>query len=169
MVLLFRIFNDLAAYRKELYLIQGNRLVCHLGGLFSDNATEFEIRNITHVKLKLPWLRYKMFMVGDVIVETAGSSKPMIMRAIHDPEKIYSGMRERMQANGYDLTQQQLLHEESPAILGIITECFGLLIGVTLFLFVFLGGILSDMEVFYRSRDSSENARHQLPRSSLSL
>jgi uncharacterized membrane protein YdbT with pleckstrin-like domain len=137
----------LVAYRKERYLIQASHLVCHRGGLFSDEATEFEIRNITHVKVRLPWLRYKLFRIGDVIVETAGSSKPMLMRAIHDPEDIYAGMRERMKSNGYDLSQRELLHEERPALIGVIGECVGLLVGAAFFFFVFLGGLLNDADI----------------------
>lgn len=143
--IVFGLVTSLVAYRKERYLIQSSRLVCHRGGLFSDEATELEIRNITHVKIKLPWLRYKLLKVGDVIVETAGSSKPMVMRAIHDPETIYSGMRERMKSNGYDLTQRQLFHEEKPAFIGVIVECIGLLVGVIFFCLFFLGGYVVEV------------------------
>lgn len=136
----------LVAYRKERYQLQDTRLLCHRGGLFSDETTEFEIRNITHVKLKLPWPRYQLFRVGDVIVETAGSSKPMVMRAIREPETIYAGMRERMKSNGYDLSQRDLLHEEKPALIGVIGECFGLLVGAAFFL-LYLGGLLSDADI----------------------
>ncbi len=146
-ILLLGIFSAQVAYRKERYQLQGTRLVCHRGGLFSDEATEFEIRNITHVKVKLPWLRYKLFGVGHVIVETAGCSKPMTMRAIRDPEVIYAGMRERMKSNGYDLSQRELLHEEKPAFIGVFGECIGLLVGAAFFFFVFIGGILSDAEI----------------------
>jgi len=146
-ILLLGIFSAQVAYRKERYQLQGTRLVCHRGGLFSDEATEFEIRNITHVKLKLPWLRYKLFGVGHVIVETAGTSKPMTMRAIRDPEAIYAGMRERMKSNGYDLSQRKLLHEEKPALIGVFGECVGHLVGAAVFFFAFIGGILSDAEI----------------------
>ena len=146
-IVLLGLFSAQVAYRKERYQLQGTRLVCHRGGLFSDEATEFEIRNITHVKLKLPWLRYKLFGVGNVIVETAGTSKPMTMRAIRDPEAIYAEMRERMKSNGYDLSQRELLHEERPAFIGVLGECVGLLVGAAFFFFVFIGGILSDAEI----------------------
>ncbi len=142
-ILLLGIFSAQVAYRKERYQLQSSRLVCHRGGLFSDEATEFEIRNITHVKLKLPWLRYKLFGVGNVIVETAGSSKPMTMRAIRDPEAIYAEMRERMKSNGYDLSQRELLHEERPAFIGVLGECVGHLVGAGFFFFVFIGSAFS--------------------------
>ena len=122
------VFASLVAYRKERYQIHDSRVICHRGGLVSDQTTELEIRNITHVKLKLPWLRFKFFGVGDVIVQTAGNAKPVVMRVIPEPEAVYAGLRERMRKNGYDLTQQQLLHEEKPALIGILGECFVVLV-----------------------------------------
>lgn len=116
-----------ASYRKERYEIQASRLICHRGGLISDEETEFEIRNITHVKIKLPWLRYKFLKVGNVIVETAGTSQPLVFRSIHDPESVYSEIANRMKANGYDLTKQQLLHEESPSLLAVTLESIAML------------------------------------------
>ena len=129
------------AYRKERYQIDDARLVCHRGGLVSDQTTEFDVRNITHVKLKLPWLRHKFFGVGNVIVQTAGNSKPMEMRGISAPDTLYAGLRDRMKKNGYDLTQQQLLHEERPALIGIIGECMGLFGGAIMVALFFLSAI----------------------------
>ncbi len=139
------IVTSLAAYRKEVYLIQESRLVGKRGGLFSDESTELEIRNITHVKVRLPWLRYRFLKVGDVIVETAGSSKPLVMRAISSPEEIFSDVRKRMKHNGYDLTERQILHEERPAILGAIVECLGILAGAVAFCLFFLANMVIDL------------------------
>ncbi|MCW1883879.1 PH domain-containing protein [Luteolibacter flavescens] len=141
---LLGLVSSLAAYRKERYQILDSRVLCHRGGLVSDQTTELEIRNITHVKLKLPWLRYKLYGVGNVIVETAGNAQPVVMRAIREPEKVYADLQERMKKNGYDLTRGQLFHEESPALIGIIGECIGLIggtIGLCLFLLPNLMGL----------------------------
>ena len=136
-----------AAYRKERYEIQATRLICHRGGLISDEETEFEIRNITHVKIKLPWLRYKFLKVGNVIVETAGTSQPLVFRSIHDPESVYSEIANRMKANGYDLTKQQLLHEESPSLLAVTLESIAMFF-VTVFLSLFgFVGFLNDADI----------------------
>jgi uncharacterized membrane protein YdbT with pleckstrin-like domain len=120
---------SLASFRKERYQIQESRMICHRGGLVSDETNELEIRNITHVKLTLPWLRHKFFGVGDVIVQTSGNAKPVVLHLIADPEALYAELRERMRRNGYDLTQQQLLHEERPALIGILGECLRLILG----------------------------------------
>lgn len=122
----FACFAALVAYRKERYELHDTRLLHHCGGLMSDQTTELEIRNITHVKVKLPWLRYKLFRIGDVLVESAGSSEAMVMRSVHNPESVCIGVRDRMQKNGYDLTQRELIHEEQPAFIGVVVECLGL-------------------------------------------
>jgi uncharacterized membrane protein YdbT with pleckstrin-like domain len=139
------IVASLAAYRKERYQIHESRVVCHRGGLVSDETTELEVRNITHVKIRLPWLRYKFFRVGDVIVESAGNSRPVVLHSIREPESVYDGLRERMKRNGYDLTQQQLFHEEQPAVIGIVGECFGLLVGAVMAGLVVAPGILESL------------------------
>ncbi len=144
----FGVFTSLVAYRKERYELQSHRLVYYQGGLFSDEANELDIRNITHVKITLPWLRYKFLKVGDVIVKTAGISKPRVMRSIHDPESIYAEMRERMKSNGYDLTQRQLLHKEKPALIAVIMECCVILAVVCFF----SAGVLAEL---LGSKDSS--------------
>lgn len=132
----------LIAYRKERYLIQDGRVICHRGGLLSDQATELEIRNITHVKLKLPWLRFKFLGVGNVIVQTAGSPRPIVLQVIPDPESVYADMRERMKSQGYDLTQRQILHEEKPAIVGIVIECIGMIFGTLVAALVVIPGFV---------------------------
>ncbi len=137
----------LATFRKERYQILATRLVCHRGGLISDEETEFEIRNITHVKIKLPWLRYKFRKVGNVIVETAGTSVPLVFRCVHDPESIYSEIRERMKSNGYDLTQRQLLHEEKPALITVVFESLAMFVITSLGCVFAVNGILSDAEL----------------------
>lgn len=123
------VFASLAAFRKERYEIHDSRVICHRGGLVSDQTTELEIRNITHVKLKLPWLRFKFFGVGHVIIESAGNAVPVVLHVIREPEAVYAGLRERMKSNGYDLTQRELFHEEKPSIIGILGECLGLIVG----------------------------------------
>ena len=132
----------LVAYRKERYVLEGSRLVCHRGELFSDQTSEFEIRNITHVKTVLPWLRFRFFKVGNVIVETAGTSKPMVMYAIHDPESTFAELRSLMRRNGYDLTQGQLLHQEKPALIGILGEILGAIAGILMLCLFSLGGMI---------------------------
>ncbi len=116
------------AYGKERYrLLPEGRLFCARGGLLSDEETELDIRNVTHVKLRLPWLRHKFFKIGDVMIESAGSEASEItLRSIVRPEDVYERVQELMRRSGFALRQEELLHEESPDPLGVAIECGGL-------------------------------------------
>ena len=108
-----------AACRKERYELHGDHLVCHRGGLLSDSQTELYVRNITHVRLRLPWLRHRLFGIGDVRVESAGSaSSEITFTSVVAPEALYAEVQGLMRDNGYALRGERLLHEESPGVLG---------------------------------------------------
>lgn len=136
------------AYRKEGYEFHERRFICRRGGLTSDQVTELEAKNITHVKLRLPWLRYKFFGVGDVIVESAGSSDAEIrIRSVQDPEEVYEFVRGLMQKNGFSLQRQKLLHEESPDFVGAAVECLGLAATAFLGLVIGIGQIVAEANI----------------------
>ncbi|MEM9692108.1 MAG: PH domain-containing protein, partial [Myxococcota bacterium] len=125
------------AYRKEHYEIHGEHLLARRGGLLSDGVTELDIKNITHVKLRLPWLRHKFFKIGDVRVESAGSAASEItFQSVLEPEAIYQQLQSLMRDNGYALNRGQVLHQESPTFIGAITDVVQTAIGL---LFTLLG------------------------------
>ncbi len=133
------------AYRKERYEVGATRMVAHRGGLLSDQLTDLEFRNVTHVKQHLPWLRYRFFDVGDVLVESAGSSSSeVVFRSVRNPDAVYAMIRERLQANGYALRQQTLLHEERPDPTGVALEVVGTVIGAVVALIWFAGTLVVD-------------------------
>jgi len=135
-------YTGVVAHRKERYEIHDDRLLCHRGGLFSDQTNELELRNVTHVKLRLPWLRHKFFGVGHVMVQSAGTSRPMNLLAIREPQAVYEELKERLQKNGFDLQKNQLLHEEKPALIGILSDYVTILFGAVMSLFLFLPMII---------------------------
>jgi len=123
------LYTALVAFRKERYTLYETRLVCARGGLLSDHETELDVRNITHVKLRLPWLRYKLLGVGDVLIESAGSEGAEIrLRSVQDPHAAFERVRGLMRHNGFAIDRGRLLHEESPDLVGIVVESFGLII-----------------------------------------
>ncbi|MFT6144164.1 MAG: membrane protein YdbS with pleckstrin-like domain [Myxococcota bacterium] len=136
-------YNQFVAYRKERYEVHSDRLVAHRGGMLSDGRTELDIRNITHVRLRLPWLRHKFFKVGDVRVESAGSSASEItFRSILEPEAVYEEVQELMRQNGYSLKRTEELHMESPGTVGALTVVGQRIIGgiaSIFFLLFFIG------------------------------
>lgn len=122
-----------ACYAKERYEFLDHRIIAHRGSPISDQTSELTIRNITHVKRRLPWPRYPLFGVGDVMVESAGSQASEItLRTIHRPDHVYESLASLMRANGFRLSRNELLHEEQPDTIAVTIECFGMVLA-TLF------------------------------------
>lgn len=116
----------MVAYAKERYELHPRHLVVHRGGLFSTQTSELDLRNVTHVKQHLPWIRYRFFDVGDVIVESAGSSgAEATLRSIRRPDEVYAEIRRRLRDNGFALSSTEVVHRASPATIGIVLECLG--------------------------------------------
>jgi len=115
------------AYGKERYEFFDDRIVAHRGSLISDQTTELMIRNVTHVKRRLPWPRYRLFGVGDVMIESAGSeASEVVLRAIDRPDRVYEAIVSTMRANGFRLDCDRLLRQERPDALGVAAESIGL-------------------------------------------
>ncbi|MEN0063210.1 MAG: PH domain-containing protein [Myxococcota bacterium] len=137
-------YGAYVAYTKERYELHPDHLVAIHGGLFSDGRTELDVRNITHVRIRLPWLRYQLFRIGEVRVESAGSAGAEItFEAITEPIQVYEEVRSLMQANGYRLTRSETLHQESPTIIGAATDVVQTALGVAVTLAFFLSGLIS--------------------------
>ena len=114
-------------YAKERYEFFDHRIVVHRGTLVSDETSELMIRNITHVKRRLPWPRFPLFGVGDVMIESAGSEASEIrLRTIRRPDHVYEGVMALMRANGFNISRDELLHEERPNKIAVAIECAGM-------------------------------------------
>jgi membrane protein YdbS with pleckstrin-like domain len=148
----FGVLAASVAYKKEIYQVFPGYITASRGGLFSDQTNELEFQNVTHVRQRLPWIRYRFFKVGDVIVESAGSSaSEVVFRSVRDPDGLYAMLQEKLRDNGYALSKAQLLHEEQPAPVGVFLEVIGLGVGIAFGFFgVVLAGVaeLSDGSVF---------------------
>ena len=149
-------YASFVAYRKESYELLNSTIVCHQGGLLNDQTTEIEIRNITHVKLRLPWLRHMFLGIGTIMVESAGTNKPVKLLSIREPRKIYDQLWSRMQNNGYDLTKENLLYETRPAVLGAFLECVKFLGIGSFLLLTFLESITQTIESITQTSSSSQ-------------
>ena len=137
LVLAIFIYAAFVSYKKERYELTSSTVLCHQGGLFSDQTIEVEICNVTHVSLKLPWIRHKLFGIGTISIDSAGTSKPVLLNSIKTPQEVYQRIAERMKRNGYQLRKENLLHEERPAVAGLILTA--LQIGVGVFVALSLG------------------------------
>ncbi len=135
--------SAVVAFRKERYEIHEQHLVAHLGGIFSDQTTELEGRNITHVQQRLPWIRYRFFNVGDVIVQSAGSSSAeVVFRSVRDPDAVYERIRSLLRSSGFSMRGEKILHHEQPSTTGVIVECISMALGAAVFSMWMLGGVI---------------------------
>lgn len=139
------VFTALVAVRKERYTLTPTGIVAASGGLFSDRQADLELRNVTHVKQRLPWIRYRLFGVGDVIVDSAGSSgNAVVLRCVRDPDAVTAQIRERLRGNGFSLQGRTVLHEDTPDPVGVAVETLGLAVGVVFGAIVALASIILD-------------------------
>ena len=134
------------ALRKEVYQVSANAITARSGGLWADRQADLDLRNVTHVRQHLPWLRYRFFNVGDVLIQSAGSSQSqVVLRCVNDPDAVYQTIRSRLRENGFSLSANELLYEEQPDRIGVFVEVLGMLAGIGI-LAVWLGGsILLEM------------------------
>ncbi len=114
--------NGVVRYRKTRYQVHGDRIVVHGGGLVSDYEVEVNYPNITHVKWIRPWLSHKWFGVGDVYVEVAGGGSGVIaFVGITGSERVVGEIRRHM-GKVFSMSTEQVLHDEQPAVPGIVVD-----------------------------------------------
>jgi membrane protein YdbS with pleckstrin-like domain len=121
--IIYKILNLNAAYSKTHFDFLDNKIVVHYGSLFSNSSIEIVIDRITHVYHIKPFLENKLFNVGTLMIELAGSSRPEgVFILIDNSDAIYSKIIEMMKNRGFKLTKQNLIQKEKPNILGVIFE-----------------------------------------------
>ncbi|MBI3032736.1 PH domain-containing protein [Candidatus Woesearchaeota archaeon] len=133
----YSIINRHLRYNKEEYLIYSDRLIQKGGSIFSNYQTELIVKNITHVKMSMPFIESKWYGTGNILIQSAGSAATQIyLHAIDTPEKIYNQIATLMQKNGFRLTGKQLLQQESPDTLGAFFEVGKQSIGIVAGFFI---------------------------------
>lgn len=137
------IYLALAAFRKERYQLTESNVLCHRGSLVSDQTTDVDICNITYVEMSLPWLRYKLFKIGTIKIHSAGNAQPITFQTIRKPEEIYEQIQQRLQSNGYQLQQKELLHEEKPALIGAVLQIVKMVFASFLLLLFFSSTLIA--------------------------
>jgi membrane protein YdbS with pleckstrin-like domain len=121
-------------YKKRSYIFEDGKIIQKSGGLFYDNQNEIIVKNITHVKLMLPFLENKLFETGNIKIEVAGSKKSEIfLQSIENPQEFYKQIRQILQKNGFALKKEKLLIEEFPHKLGVFFETLKAIIGTFFF------------------------------------
>lgn len=111
------------AYEKLTFTFTENKIFAKGGGIFSDFESELAVRNITHVRKKLPLIQHRLCGTGEVVIESAGSGdSEIIMTAIDLPDEIFNYVKNLMQTNGFSMAASQLKMERSPSLLAVLLQ-----------------------------------------------
>ncbi len=125
LILIYNYISLIIRYKKEEYIFYKNRIIRKSGSIFTNKEVELIIQNITHVKMKLPFIEYKLFKTGHIFIESAGSAKTEVtLFSINNPEQIYKLIERLMKLNGFRLTKSKLIQKEKPSIIGVYFESF---------------------------------------------
>lgn len=121
--ILINLIDRQVQFRKHTYILSKNRIVVRSGGLFSDRSTELELKNVTHVKLALPWLEHKLFRTGGIHIESAGSGGTEAhLSMIDEPERFYELVLTMLKGNGFSLKSEKNLYETQASRTGAIID-----------------------------------------------
>jgi uncharacterized membrane protein YdbT with pleckstrin-like domain len=113
------------SYKKENYILKGDKIIRESGGIFSNLSSELKIKNITYVTEFKPYFENKIFKTGTVFVGSAGSTETNILfRNIKRDHELYRKIQDLMKENGFSITRSELIQQEKPYILGIFLQIF---------------------------------------------
>ncbi len=134
-------------YKKEKYSITGNKVIYDSGSLFSDNSVELKLDKVSIVYSSLPFIQYKLFKTGNIVLQSAGSAgSEIFLSQIENTAWVYKTIQEAMKRNGFNLNQDELVQEAKPHSLGIIGEVFWMLVWSLIALFYILASLGSEID-----------------------
>lgn len=129
---------------KERYEIANNKLIYKSGGIIADNEIEVDLRNVTLVKLKLPFIEHKLFGTGEISLETSGNAaQEAKLRSIAQPKSTYEAILKELKQVGFGLNQEEIIQQEQPSYLAVIINYVVYAVEAILAIgFIFLGIII---------------------------
>jgi len=115
--------RNLVSYQKEEYVFQPHRIIHRFGGIFSNHETELVIKNITHVKMVLPFVQNRLYKTGNIQIEAAGSLETEVhIQCIDMPYEHYKYVEDLMKHNGFSLKKDKLILQQKPTKAGPVSE-----------------------------------------------
>ena len=115
--------NSYVTYSKQSYAWSKHEVLFKAGTLTSDFETELKYNNITHVRLIKPFIEYRLFGTGHILIEAAGSADTeVLMQSVYDPEAIYVEIQDILSASTFSLSYDKLLLKERPVALAVGLE-----------------------------------------------
>ena len=84
-------------YKKENYIFSEDKIIYHNWSIFSDNSVDIPVKNITEVKLVLPFLENILFKTWKIIIKTAWSAQEKtVLKNINNPEEYFDKIQDVM-------------------------------------------------------------------------
>lgn len=131
-----------ARFHKTSIEVYPTRLVMKTGSLVSDSQTTLNIKNITLIGTREPWIENKLFGTGALKVVAAGNTGIQV-RIPHTThcEKHLEYIVALMKNNGFSLQKKELLQQEKPVKAAVILSMLPIIAVVGLGSFFVLGVI----------------------------
>lgn len=128
--LLYRYFDLRAAYNKTNYNFYDSKIIVNTGTLFSNSSVELVVKNIVQATMIKPFIENKLFGVGVIQIKLAGSAGiEGAFNYIENPSSAYQSVEKIMQKNGFSLKKKRLIQKERPAVIGVLMNMLGLIVG----------------------------------------
>lgn len=132
-------------YKKLTFTFYDDKIIQKGGSLFTDYETQLNIKNITHVKLRLPFIENKIFNTAHIDIESAGSSASEIhLCSMIEYKEIHRLIMEMMNNNGFRMDKGELVMTERPDSLGVFFEVFKSFVAGLFVVFYLVSGLLYD-------------------------
>jgi len=132
-------------YKKTLYTFDKEEIIYKTGSIFSDKKTNLPIKNITHLKLQLPFISHYFFKTGNISIETAGSGKTEgRLIALENPKEVYKKIQDLMKNNGFSLQKTKLEKKMKPNMLAVVFDSIKSFIILVVVLVFFLVPIFTE-------------------------
>ncbi len=125
-IIIISVLKRIRRFKKEKYIFQKTKIVKKSGTYLMDSETELNVKNITNVKLILPYVENKIFGTGHIYVQSAGSGAVEVSQiSIEEPHKRYDEIFELMKDNGFSLKKEKVVQKETPSAVGAMKEVIG--------------------------------------------
>lgn len=122
----YDIADAFTSFKKQRYEFGRRQVYFGDGNLFTDRNTELTYANVTHVSVIKPFIEYRLFGTGKILIESAGSKGPaVIVRSVDKPYEAFEQIRSLLAEETFSLTYSQLLSEKKPSPLAVMIQIIG--------------------------------------------
>ncbi|MFP4597446.1 MAG: PH domain-containing protein [Persicimonas sp.] len=117
------LLERIVRYRKTVYRLGPGGLVVRTGSFFTERTVELELENITLVEWRSPFFLRRLYDVGHITAQEAGSAAQNARMAyIEGPQEVYERVAELMRERGFSMSRDVQVRCEEPGVLGALVD-----------------------------------------------